>query len=68
MANTTTVLAGRDLGTTIRYPVGHNLAARIYGEDGAGMSHPYYNSRMLAFYAYICRLYCRRVRRFTWLL
>ncbi|KAI3855889.1 hypothetical protein MKW98_009671 [Papaver atlanticum] len=37
MANTTTVLAGRDLATTIRYSVSHNLAARINGEDGAGM-------------------------------
>ncbi|KAI3972414.1 hypothetical protein MKW92_009376 [Papaver armeniacum] len=37
MANTATVTAARDLATTIRYPVGHNLAARIYGEDGAGM-------------------------------
>ncbi|RZC57082.1 hypothetical protein C5167_004389 [Papaver somniferum] len=40
MSNTTTVLASRDLGhlaTTIRYPAGHNLAARIYREDGAGM-------------------------------
>ncbi|KAI3833628.1 hypothetical protein MKW98_021540 [Papaver atlanticum] len=37
MANTTTVLAGRDLATTIRYSVSHNLAARINGEDGASM-------------------------------
>ncbi|MCL7035370.1 hypothetical protein MKW94_000546 [Papaver nudicaule] len=38
MANTATVSA-RDLATTVHYPIGHNLAARINGEDGdAGMT------------------------------
>ncbi|RZC57081.1 hypothetical protein C5167_004390 [Papaver somniferum] len=37
-ANTTAVVASRDLVTTIHHSVGHNLAARINGEDGgAGM-------------------------------
>ncbi|KAI3887109.1 hypothetical protein MKX03_025061 [Papaver bracteatum] len=37
-ASTATVIAARDLATTIHYSVGHNLAARINGEDGgAGM-------------------------------
>ncbi|MCL7051566.1 hypothetical protein MKW94_013374, partial [Papaver nudicaule] len=35
MANTATVISARDLAaTTIHYPIGHNLAARINGEDG----------------------------------
>ncbi|MCL7039965.1 hypothetical protein MKW94_010414 [Papaver nudicaule] len=39
MANTATVFGARDLATTIHYPIGHNLAARINGEDdGAGMA------------------------------
>ncbi|MCL7035955.1 hypothetical protein MKW94_030679 [Papaver nudicaule] len=39
MANTATVLAARDLATTIPSSSVHNLAARINGEDGgAGMT------------------------------
>ncbi|XP_026377522.1 egg cell-secreted protein 1.2-like [Papaver somniferum] len=39
MANTTIVIAARDLTTVSRSLVGHNLAARINGEDrGAGMA------------------------------
>ncbi|MCL7042482.1 hypothetical protein MKW94_025280 [Papaver nudicaule] len=34
MVSTTTVTAARNLATTIRSSVGHNLAARIHGEDG----------------------------------
>ncbi|KAI3885834.1 hypothetical protein MKX03_022926 [Papaver bracteatum] len=38
MANITTVIATRDLTTVSHSLVGHNLAARINGEDGAGMA------------------------------
>ncbi|KAI3835381.1 hypothetical protein MKW92_004064 [Papaver armeniacum] len=38
MANITTLIAARDLKTVIHSSVGHNLAARINGEDGAGMT------------------------------
>ncbi|MCL7043852.1 hypothetical protein MKW94_019852 [Papaver nudicaule] len=39
IANTATVISARNLATTVHYPIGHNLADRINGEDGgAGMT------------------------------
>ncbi|MCL7031270.1 hypothetical protein MKW94_028754 [Papaver nudicaule] len=39
IANTATVTSTRKLATPVHYPIGHNLEARINGEDGgAGMT------------------------------
>ncbi|KAI3833629.1 hypothetical protein MKW98_021539 [Papaver atlanticum] len=60
MANTTTVVASRDLATTIHHSVGHNLAARINGEDGgAGMRYMSYDQMYLGIEC------CRAIRIIT---
>ncbi|KAI3837826.1 hypothetical protein MKW98_004884 [Papaver atlanticum] len=74
MANITTVIATRDLTTVSRSLVGHNLAARINGEDGAGMADSLKalyelrsctNENYVSFEIYLSIEYCRAIRIIT---